>query len=97
MWEIARVEAGRPEGGIDIDDSTLPQEANFEELQGISVFYQDASGDVYHTYSSYARGADPVVGAYQWLDLVPKGRDEGDPPEFWIRRHDEYETARAAG
>ncbi len=45
-----------------------------------------------HTYSTYARGIDPVNGTYQFLDLVPKGRDEpsdGDP-QFWVRRHDEY-------
>ena len=65
-----------------------------EDREGISVFGQDERGDIFHTYSTYARGIDPVNGAYQFLDLVPKGRDEDDPPDgnpqFWVRRHDEY-------
>jgi predicted dithiol-disulfide oxidoreductase (DUF899 family) len=63
-----------------------------EELPGVSVFYKDDKGDVFHTYSCYARGIDMVNGAYQFLDLVPKGRDE-DGFEFsmeWVRRHDQY-------
>jgi predicted dithiol-disulfide oxidoreductase (DUF899 family) len=51
-------------------------------------------GDVvYHTYSTYARGLEPMLGYYGLLDRAPKGRDEGDPPEMWIRRHDEYDEA----
>jgi predicted dithiol-disulfide oxidoreductase (DUF899 family) len=62
------------------------------ELPGVSVFLQDAAGRIFHTYSTYARGLDMVNVAYHYLDLVPKGRDEGDPPvPSWIRRHDEYE------
>ncbi len=49
-------------------------------------------GVVYHTYSTYARGLDVLMGYYQWLDRAPKGRNEGDPPMLWIRRHDEYGT-----
>ena len=63
-----------------------------DELPGLSVFYKDDTGDVYHTYSTYARGLDILVGAYTFLDLVPKGRDE-DHLEFtmeWVRRHDDY-------
>src|SRR5438128_1234864 len=48
-----------------------------EEAPGISVFYKDEHGDVFHTYSAYARGLDLLVGAYNYLDLAPKGRDEG--------------------
>ena len=61
--------------------------------EGISVFYQDEKGDIFHTYSTYARGIDMVNGAYQFLDLVPKGRDEAghDNPQFWVRHHDRYE------
>jgi predicted dithiol-disulfide oxidoreductase (DUF899 family) len=47
-------------------------------------------GAVFHTYSAYARGLDVLMGYYQWLDRAPKGRNEGDPPRLWIRRHDEY-------
>jgi predicted dithiol-disulfide oxidoreductase (DUF899 family) len=62
------------------------------ELQGISVFFKDSKGRVFHTYSTYARGIDMLNVAYHYLDLVPKGRDEAghDFPQFWVRRHDEY-------
>ena len=64
--------------------------------QGISVFHKDARGEVFHTYSCHGRGIDLVNGAYQLLDLVPKGRDE-DGLGFsmkWLRRHDQYGSAR---
>jgi predicted dithiol-disulfide oxidoreductase (DUF899 family) len=62
-----------------------------DELPGLSVFYKDENGDVFHTYSTYARGLDILVGAYNLLDLVPKGRDENpDSTMDWVRRHDEY-------
>ena len=47
-----------------------------EEGPGTSVFYKNQAGEIFHTYSSYARGLDPMVGTYNWLDLAPKGRDE---------------------
>ena len=59
---------------------------------GISVFAKDDTGTVFHTYSCYTRGIDMVNGAYQFLDLVPKGRDE-DALKFtmsWVRRNDQY-------
>jgi predicted dithiol-disulfide oxidoreductase (DUF899 family) len=61
--------------------------------EGISVFYKDDKGDIFHTYSAYARGIDMVNGAYQFLDLVPKGRDEAshDDPQYWVRHHDRYD------
>jgi predicted dithiol-disulfide oxidoreductase (DUF899 family) len=63
-----------------------------EEGPGVSVFAKDAAGGVFHTYSSYARGLDILVGTYNFLDLVPKGRGE-DGPAFsmaWVRHHDRY-------
>jgi predicted dithiol-disulfide oxidoreductase (DUF899 family) len=63
-----------------------------DEMPGLSVFYKDENGDVFHTYSTYARGLDILIGAYNFLDLVPKGRDE-DHLDFtmgWVRRHDQY-------
>jgi predicted dithiol-disulfide oxidoreductase (DUF899 family) len=61
------------------------------QAPGMSSFaLQD--GVVYHTYSTYARGLDGLMGFYQWLDRAPKGRNEGDPPQLWLRRHDEYEV-----
>jgi predicted dithiol-disulfide oxidoreductase (DUF899 family) len=70
------------------------QPFGLEEAPGISVFARDASGEVLHTYSCYARGLDWLNPAYQLLDLVPKGRDEtGLPhPMAWVRLHDEYAT-----
>lgn len=64
-----------------------------EEAPGVSIFYKDASGDVFHTYSCYARGLDMLNAAYHMLDLVPKGRDEQDLPYSmaWLRRRDAYE------
>jgi predicted dithiol-disulfide oxidoreductase (DUF899 family) len=59
------------------------------ELPGVSAFALE-DGVVYHTYSAYARGGEFLLGFYPMLDRVPKGRDEGDPPEDWIRRRDEY-------
>lgn len=63
------------------------------EAPGISVFYKDENGDVFHTYSCYARGLDMLNGAYHLLDLVPKGHDEANLPfpMGWVRRHDKYE------
>jgi predicted dithiol-disulfide oxidoreductase (DUF899 family) len=63
------------------------------EAPGLSVFFRDADGTIYHTYSCYARGLDTLIGTYQYLDLVPKGRDEQHLPftMAWVRRHDEYD------
>jgi len=63
------------------------------DREGVSVFYEDAQGAVFHTYSTCARGIGAVNGAYQFLDLVPKGRDEDGRPfmRVWVRYHDAYE------
>ena len=66
------------------------QEPRKPEREGISVFYKDAAGRIFHTYSAYARGIDMVNTAYHYLDLAPKGRDEGGRGPFWVKRHDEY-------
>src|SRR5262245_32487656 len=68
------------------------QDSSMEERPGISVFYRDPQGTIFHTYSCYARGLDMLNVAYHWLDLVPKGRDEaGLPwPMAWVRLRDEY-------
>src|SRR5207249_4206950 len=63
------------------------------EAPGISVFLKDEDGRIYHTYSTYARGLDMLNVAYHYMDLVPKGRDEGNGNGIaWLRRHDEYPT-----
>jgi len=68
------------------------------EAPGISVFCKDKSGDVYHTYSAYARGTENLLNTYNFLDLVPKGRDEDDLPftMAWVRHHDRYEDGHLA-
>jgi len=64
-----------------------------EHAPGVSVFAKDETGGIYHTYSCYARGLDPLNGCYQLLDLVPTGRDEADlpMPMAWLRHHDRYD------
>jgi predicted dithiol-disulfide oxidoreductase (DUF899 family) len=69
-----------------------------EELPGISVFYKGDAGDVFHTYSTYRRGVEEMMGTYNLLDLTPKGRDEENLSftMAWIRHHDRYEPAPLA-
>ena len=62
------------------------------ELPGLSAFYKDHSDEVFHTYSSYARGPEELIGTLMILDRAPKGRNEGTIMDF-VRRHDEYEAA----
>jgi predicted dithiol-disulfide oxidoreductase (DUF899 family) len=69
------------------------QKEKSSEREGASVFYKDSTGKIFHTYSTYARGIDLMNTAYNYLDLVPKGRDEGNRSQFWVRRHDEHEKS----
>lgn len=66
-----------------------------EEAPGTSAFYRDDAGEIFHTYSSYARGVEGLLGVYTLLDMAPKGRDEdGLPyPMAWVQHHDRYDTA----
>jgi predicted dithiol-disulfide oxidoreductase (DUF899 family) len=74
----------------------IAQDPYLPEREGVSVFFKDPEGRVFHTYSAYARGIDMLNAAYHYLDLVPKGRDEVGHafPQFWVRRHDEYGDPR---
>ena len=70
------------------------QESGMDELPGLSVFYKDENGNIFHTYSSYARGTEELITTYMVLDLTPKGRNETGPRHNlmdWVRRHDEYD------
>lgn len=70
-------------------------EVPLDELSGFSVFYRGDDGATYHTYSAYARGAEEVLGAYMYLDLTPKGRNETGPNHDltdWVRHHDRYDS-----
>jgi predicted dithiol-disulfide oxidoreductase (DUF899 family) len=62
----------------------------FSDREGMSVFYKDGNGDIFHTYSAYARGVDMFNTAYHYIDATPKGRDEGDSPQSWPQYHDRY-------
>ena len=85
------------EVGKDGDYNYGRQEIVSDEMPGASVFYKDAGGGVFHTYSAYARGLDILIGAYNWLDFTPKGRDEGELPwtMAWLRHHDRYEASKS--
>jgi predicted dithiol-disulfide oxidoreductase (DUF899 family) len=81
-----QIAEGRAYYNYDVRPNTVSEQV------GISVFYENERSEVFHTYSCYARGVDMLNGAYHYLDLVPKGRDE-DGLEFtmeWVRRHDQY-------
>jgi predicted dithiol-disulfide oxidoreductase (DUF899 family) len=66
------------------------REGVMSDREGISVFTKDKKGNIYHTYSTFARGIDWVNPTYHFLDLVPKGRDERGRGQFWVRYHDRY-------
>lgn len=65
----------------------------FDEMPGISVFFKDDDDTIYHTYSAYARGGDILIGAHNFLDMTPKGRNEGHTMD-WVRHHDRYDEAK---
>jgi predicted dithiol-disulfide oxidoreductase (DUF899 family) len=106
-WKFEWVSSYRSDFNFDYHVSFRPEElasgeiyynytktkASIDELPGISVFYKNAEGEIFHTYSSYGRGNEEVLGTYMYLDLVPKGRDEtGSRPDMgsWLRHHDRY-------
>lgn len=105
-WSFPWVSSGGSDFNFDDQASATPEELaagrayyNFaicsntvSEMVGVSVFYRSGPGEVYRTYSCYARGVEMVTGAYHFLDLVPKGRDEDGLryPMEWVRRHDQY-------
>lgn len=106
-WNFKWVSSYDSDFNFDYDVSFTPEELHRKEgfynynlqdtlsseREGVSVFYKDSADRVFHTYSAYARGIDMLNVAYHYLDLVPKGRDEegNDFPQFWVRRHDEYD------
>jgi predicted dithiol-disulfide oxidoreductase (DUF899 family) len=87
---ISKEEREKGQGKVDYnyDMTEFPS----EEGPGSSVFYKNAAGEIFHTYSAYARGLDPMVNTYNWLDLAPKGRDEDGLAHSmaWVRHHDKY-------
>lgn len=102
-WRFKWVSSANNDFNFDLNVSFTPEEIKsgkglynytqrpgMGEREGLSVFYKD-DGTIFHTYSCYARGIDLINGTYNFLDLVPKGRDE-DPtnPQSWVRYHDRY-------
>ena len=79
-------------GSVFYNYRQTPAENAHDELPGLSAFYRNEAGEVFHTYSSYARGGEEMVGTMMILDRAPKGRNEGTIMDF-VRRHDEYEGA----
>lgn len=111
-WHIKWVSSANTDFNFDFHVSFRPDEIakgeayyNYEtrkigidELSGRSVFYKDVNGDVFHTYSSYGRGGEDLLGTYRLLDLVPKGRDETGPNHNltdWVRHHDRYRDQKS--
>ena len=80
---------GKMEYNYETIDNTM------DELPGASVFFKDETGAIYHTYSFYARGGDILINTYNYLDLMPKGRNETEIMD-WMHRHDEYDDAKGA-
>ena len=80
------------QGDVGYNYGTTPYAA--EDLPAISVFAKNGAGEVFHTYSTYTRGSESLFTPFNFLDLVPKGRNE-DGPMSWVRLHDEYDAAPA--
>jgi predicted dithiol-disulfide oxidoreductase (DUF899 family) len=106
-WHVKWVSSFGSDFNYDFDVSFTPAEiaagegyynyakgkVPIDEMSGRSVFYKDADGAVFHTYSSYGRGGEDFLGTYRLLDIVPKGRDETGPRgnlSDWVRHHDRY-------
>jgi predicted dithiol-disulfide oxidoreductase (DUF899 family) len=103
-WSFTWVSSGANDFNFDFGVSFTPDEIaagqplyNYgtssylhHDLPGASIFAKDASGHVHHTYSTYTRGLELLVGAFNWLDLTPKGRNE-EGIMSWVRLHDEYQ------
>jgi len=104
-WNFKWVSSGNSDFNFDYQVSFTPEEVaakralyNFtmrdpmaSDREGHSIFYKDDAGTVFHTYSCYDRGNDKLNLHYHYLDLVPKGRDEGGRGPYWVRRRDEYD------
>jgi predicted dithiol-disulfide oxidoreductase (DUF899 family) len=106
-WKFKWVSSGGNDFNYDFNVSFTPQQikdgsafynyakgknGDMSDREGVSVFYKDSTGAIFHTYSTFARGIDLLNGTYNFIDLTPKGRDEGDTPQSWVRYHDRYDA-----
>jgi predicted dithiol-disulfide oxidoreductase (DUF899 family) len=84
---------GTRERGVFYNFAERP-DPEVDELPGVSVFWKDDKGAIYHTYSTYGRGGEAFLPVYGWLDVVPKGRNETKKGNLmdWVKRHDRYEN-----
>ena len=82
-------------GTLNYNYTDIPAMGDLKDLHGTSIFAKNESGEIFHTYSTYARGAEQTLGTLMWLDLLPKGRNE-EGTMNWVRRHDQYEDAPKA-
>ena len=87
---VSFTEADRAAGGASYNYGLTPI-SNSPDMFGVSIFAKDDGGDIFHTYSTFHRGVELLAGAFNWLDLTPKGRNEDDGTMSWVRLHDEYE------
>jgi predicted dithiol-disulfide oxidoreductase (DUF899 family) len=107
-WKFPWVSSFRSDFNFDYHVSFTPEEIksgtlyynygtfkmDIDELQGVSAFYKDEKGDIFHTYSAHARGIDTLNTTYHFLDLTAKGRDENPAqPQDWVRYHDKYKKS----
>lgn len=85
-------------GAVDYNFGTITTDPRYqdEELPGVSVFVRDETGQVFHTYSTYARGLDALLDTHHYLDITPEGRNQAAYPN-WPRRHDEYGAKKQGG
>jgi predicted dithiol-disulfide oxidoreductase (DUF899 family) len=90
-YHVSFPKGGR-ERGVIYNFAERP-DPEIDELSGVSVFFKDGDGAIYHTYSTYGRGGEMFLSVYGWLDVVPKGRNERKNGNLtdWVRRHDRYE------
>jgi len=80
------------QGSVNYNFRQTPSERANDELHGLSAFFRNKKGEVFHTYSSYARGAEDTMSTLMILDRAPLGRNETGTLSF-VRRHDEYQKA----
>jgi predicted dithiol-disulfide oxidoreductase (DUF899 family) len=90
-FHVSFAAKGKVDG--EVNYNYLWMEFPSEEAPGLSVFYKNADGEIFHTYSTYGRGLDILLGAYNFLDMTPKGRDEDGLAHTmaWVRHHDRYD------
>ena len=106
-WDLKWVSSYNSDFNFDFNVSATPEEIEkgevyynytkqkymIEEMSGLSVFYKNPSGDIFHTYSTFGRGGEEILGTYIFLDMTPKGRNENGPNfslTDWVRHHDKY-------